>query len=87
MYFFRRIVASACNLIPHAAKEKPSWKSEDWPPSDDKPLCTMTYFVEPLSWMKSVTHSEEGKINCPKCNSKIGSFSWIMGDYGYSYLL
>ncbi|XP_075227720.1 dual specificity protein phosphatase MPK-4 [Lycorma delicatula] len=78
----RRIVASASNLLPHVAREKPTWKNEDWPPvvnNEDKPLCMMTYFIEPLSWMKSVLQSVEGKIYCPKCNSKIGSFSWIMG--------
>lgn len=42
-------------------------------------LCNQIYFVEPLAWMKTVAHSEQGRLNCPKCDSKLGSFSWIMG--------
>ncbi|RZF40110.1 hypothetical protein LSTR_LSTR002513 [Laodelphax striatellus] len=76
----RRIVALASNIVPHVAREKPSWKTENWPPIDPgKSLCNLTYFVEPMTWMKPALHSEQGKIYCPKCDSKIGSFSWIMG--------
>lgn len=42
-------------------------------------LCTKTYFIEPLAWMPDITHNLEGKLNCPKCASKLGSFSWIAG--------
>lgn len=41
--------------------------------------CNKTYFLEPLAWMPDILHSCEGKLNCPKCNSKLGSFSWISG--------
>ncbi|XP_034234466.1 dual specificity protein phosphatase MPK-4-like [Thrips palmi] len=43
------------------------------------PACQETYFVEPLGWMTEVTHQQQGKLNCPKCVTKLGSFSWIMG--------
>lgn len=42
-------------------------------------LCDKIYFVEPLAWMPDITHAVEGKLNCPKCNTKLGSFSWIAG--------
>lgn len=42
-------------------------------------VCNKTYFIEPLAWMPDITHNVEGKLNCPKCNSKLGSFSWISG--------
>ncbi|XP_012266464.2 dual specificity protein phosphatase MPK-4-like isoform X2 [Athalia rosae] len=42
-------------------------------------LCTKTYFLEPLAWMPDITHSVEGKLNCPKCSTKLGSFSWVAG--------
>ncbi|XP_043681426.1 dual specificity protein phosphatase MPK-4-like isoform X2 [Vespula pensylvanica] len=42
-------------------------------------LCTKIYFVEPLAWMPDIMHNVEGKLNCPKCNTKLGSFSWIAG--------
>ncbi|XP_033229283.1 dual specificity protein phosphatase MPK-4-like [Belonocnema kinseyi] len=42
-------------------------------------ICMKTYFIEPLAWMPEITHNVEGKLNCPKCNSKLGAFSWISG--------
>lgn len=42
-------------------------------------ICTETYFIEPLAWMKDVHKNVQGKLHCPKCSSKLGSFSWIMG--------
>ncbi|XP_032666703.1 dual specificity protein phosphatase MPK-4-like [Odontomachus brunneus] len=42
-------------------------------------LCNKIYFVEPLAWMPDITHAVEGKLNCPKCNTKLGSYSWIAG--------
>uniref|UniRef100_A0A1B6CCD1 Uncharacterized protein n=1 Tax=Clastoptera arizonana TaxID=38151 RepID=A0A1B6CCD1_9HEMI len=76
----RKIVASASNLLPHIPQEKPSWKDENWieKMSEQSP-CTLTYFVEPMVWMKSAMQNEQGKLHCPKCSSKLGSFSWIMG--------
>lgn len=42
------------------------------------PACQETYFVEPLGWMAEITHTQQGKLNCPKCATKLGSFSWTM---------
>ncbi|KAH0952570.1 hypothetical protein HN011_003617 [Eciton burchellii] len=42
-------------------------------------LCNKIYFVEPLAWMPDIMHNVEGKLNCPKCNTKLGSYSWIAG--------
>ncbi|XP_015179201.1 PREDICTED: dual specificity protein phosphatase 12-like isoform X2 [Polistes dominula] len=42
-------------------------------------LCTKIYFVEPLAWMPDIMHNVDGKLKCPKCNTKLGSFSWIAG--------
>ncbi|XP_046670154.1 dual specificity protein phosphatase MPK-4-like [Homalodisca vitripennis] len=76
----RRIIASAANLMPHIPREKPSWKDAAWPAKvKEQPACMATYFVEPMIWMKPALQSEQGKLHCPKCNSKLGSFSWIMG--------
>ncbi|CAI2174434.1 15108_t:CDS:2 [Funneliformis geosporum] len=37
-----------------------------------------SYFVEPLGWiLDEVQEGElEGKIKCPKCQAKLGNFSW-----------
>ncbi|CAK1599282.1 unnamed protein product [Parnassius mnemosyne] len=45
----------------------------------DEQCCRLVWFVEPMSWMKGVTNEPHGKLHCPKCQNKIGSFSWIMG--------
>nr|XP_022905968.1 dual specificity protein phosphatase MPK-4-like [Onthophagus taurus]XP_022908639.1 dual specificity protein phosphatase MPK-4-like [Onthophagus taurus] len=63
----RRVLAGESNLITH--KEKIS----------DEKICRKTYFLEPLSWMNGITQSVQGKLHCPKCNNKVGSFSWVMG--------
>lgn len=41
-------------------------------------FCSKVYFIEPLSWMKDIMNNVEGKLNCPSCRTKIGSFNWIM---------
>lgn len=41
-------------------------------------VCTKTFFVEPIQWMKEVVHNVEGKLYCPSCKSKIGCFNWAM---------
>ncbi|XP_019084391.1 PREDICTED: probable inactive dual specificity protein phosphatase-like At4g18593 [Camelina sativa] len=39
--------------------------------------CT-SIFVEPLSWMNEAMEDDvsEGKLLCPKCQAKVGSFDW-----------
>lgn len=44
----------------------------------EQPVCTQIFFVEPMSWMKEVVNNVEGKLYCPTCKSKIGSFNWVM---------
>ncbi|XP_078045145.1 dual specificity protein phosphatase MPK-4 isoform X2 [Augochlora pura] len=43
-------------------------------------FCTKILFVEPMAWMPDITHKVDGKLNCPKCKTKLGSFSWISGN-------
>lgn len=64
----RRILASESNLITHQDIQ-----------AGAKGLCMKTYFLEPISWMNNITQSTQGKLHCPKCGVKLGSFSWIMG--------
>lgn len=54
---------------------EPSKKEEQQPIE----FCTKILFVEPLAWMPDIIHNVEGKLNCPKCGTKLGSFSWIAG--------
>lgn len=40
--------------------------------------CSRIYFIEPMAWMKDIINNVEGKLYCPSCKSKIGSFNWAM---------
>lgn len=39
--------------------------------------CKEILFIEPLAWMRDISKQTQGKLNCPKCQSKLGSFTWI----------
>ncbi|CUM64091.1 uncharacterized protein PRCAT00001681001 [Priceomyces carsonii] len=42
-------------------------------------LCSHFFLNEPLSWMKEEIQGKgeiEGKLMCPKCNCKVGAYSW-----------
>ncbi|CAK1547991.1 unnamed protein product [Leptosia nina] len=47
--------------------------------ADAAEVCRLMWFVEPMAWMEDVTRTPSGKLHCPKCRNKIGSFSWLMG--------
>ncbi|XP_041974351.1 dual specificity protein phosphatase MPK-4-like [Aricia agestis] len=46
---------------------------------DASAACRLMWFVEPMAWMRGVTSQPGGKLHCPQCDHKIGSFSWVMG--------
>ncbi|XP_044752831.1 dual specificity protein phosphatase MPK-4 [Coccinella septempunctata] len=58
----RRVLAGESNLITH---------------ENENQVCRKTFFIEPLEWM-NVAQIPEGKLYCPKCKNKLGSFNWIM---------
>lgn len=33
-------------------------------------------FVEPLRWMDGITDNTQGKIYCPSCSARLGSYNW-----------
>ena len=33
-------------------------------------------FVEPLRWMSGITESNQGKLYCPGCSARLGSYNW-----------
>ncbi|XP_074839684.1 dual specificity protein phosphatase 12 [Carettochelys insculpta] len=44
--------------------------------NDNEVKCT-SYFIEPVQWMEpALLGVMEGQLLCPKCTSKLGSFSW-----------
>ncbi|KAI0230981.1 Dual specificity protein phosphatase 12 [Lamellibrachia satsuma] len=44
--------------------------------SSELAACTGTLFTEPIQWMEKSILSVEGKLSCPKCQAKLGSFNW-----------
>lgn len=46
---------------------------------DPSQPCREIVFVEPMAWMDGVLREAQGKLHCPKCRTKLGSFSWTMG--------
>uniref|UniRef100_K3X8B0 protein-tyrosine-phosphatase n=1 Tax=Globisporangium ultimum (strain ATCC 200006 / CBS 805.95 / DAOM BR144) TaxID=431595 RepID=K3X8B0_GLOUD len=46
-------------------------------------LCSGAIFIEPMQWMVGKAQADafvrvkEGKLACPSCNAKIGSWNWI----------
>lgn len=42
-----------------------------------QPRCREIIFIEPLVWMHDIAKQTQGKLNCPKCQSKLGNFTWI----------
>lgn len=45
----------------------------------DNERCKEIIFLEPIAWMTEVLKQTHGKLNCPKCSSKLGSFTWVNG--------
>lgn len=39
--------------------------------------CKEILFIEPIAWMVNIGKQTQGKLNCPKCQSKLGNFTWI----------
>ncbi|XP_014664318.1 PREDICTED: dual specificity protein phosphatase 12-like isoform X2 [Priapulus caudatus] len=63
----------------------PDWKlklrlvkmpAESAEPATEGKECLDSIHVEPVQWMADVILSPVGKIHCPKCSFKIGSFNW-----------
>lgn len=78
-YYCRRVIANKSNIIPHVVGKKITWTNPHSFTSDNEAnFCTEYLLCEPLAWM-NVANSVEGKLHCPKCKSKLGSYNWIMG--------
>ncbi|KAI8968317.1 protein-tyrosine phosphatase-like protein [Mycotypha africana] len=35
-----------------------------------------SYFIEPMEWQDGLIDEVQGRIDCPKCHSKLGSYNW-----------
>ncbi|XP_071152429.1 dual specificity protein phosphatase 12-like isoform X2 [Mytilus edulis] len=39
-------------------------------------ICDKSIFIHPVQWMKQSIIDTEGKLSCPKCSAKVGSYVW-----------
>ncbi|XP_017137583.1 dual specificity protein phosphatase MPK-4 [Drosophila miranda] len=39
--------------------------------------CRSMLFIEPIAWMHRIMLNTQGRLYCPKCEQKLGNFSWI----------
>ncbi|KAL1452956.1 hypothetical protein WDU94_007138 [Cyamophila willieti] len=87
----RRVLLTVNNTLVHNRGEKFTWKAVTDEPKEvagsvgvegaatgrEAQPCADKIFTEPLAWMKDVKTSPSGKLSCPRCNFKLGSYSWI----------
>ncbi|XP_074655411.1 dual specificity protein phosphatase 12-like [Tubulanus polymorphus] len=57
----------------HYLKQKPNQAAAAAGTSD---ACNQSLFIEPVQWMSEAIMVLEGKLACPKCHCKLGSFNW-----------
>ncbi|CEF64281.1 Dual specificity protein phosphatase 12 [Strongyloides ratti] len=75
----RNLLFNTNNLMVHEIGNKQSIEMDDNNISlnikrNDNQICNFGYYLMPLYWMS--LNDVEGKINCPKCNEKIGQYNW-----------
>ncbi|KAH8315373.1 hypothetical protein KR067_001785, partial [Drosophila pandora] len=39
--------------------------------------CRSILFIEPIAWMHRIMLNTQGRLHCPKCEQKLGNYSWI----------
>ncbi|XP_050739682.1 dual specificity protein phosphatase MPK-4-like isoform X1 [Eriocheir sinensis] len=68
------------SIIPHCPSKTPMWTDAKWTEKEaELTLCDKGIFTFPISWMGDTTQTLQGKLLCPKCQAKLGSFSWCKG--------
>lgn len=69
----RRTLANSRFLTPHIPKP-----AQPPAPQTAVPTPCSHHFLEPLSWMRPELEQQklEGKLDCPKCKAKVGSYAW-----------
>lgn len=68
------------SLLPHCPGESPGWCDGKWSGKfGNFSLCTQGIYTLPMAWMGDITSQLQGKLMCPQCQAKIGSYSWVSG--------
>lgn len=69
----RTVLISQANVLPHVAGRALHW-CDIMTTTDFS--CRDGIFVEPVRWMEKAFQTLSGKLHCPKCGGKVGSYSW-----------
>ena len=77
----RRKLATGYNVLDHpygSGQIAFRWRRRD--PSSEGKSCT-SIFIEPIRWMEDLVAAgaTQGKLCCPKCSSRVGSYNWAGG--------
>ncbi|CAN7993662.1 unnamed protein product [Ixodes hexagonus] len=62
-------------IVPHMPDESAPWWDPQWTDPPGR-LCSSGFFVEPTEWLFHQAQSLQGKVLCPRCNSKVGNYNW-----------
>ena len=89
----RRTLATAFNMLPHVRGETPNWMDDKWARLSEEDviddasspagldLCSQSVFITPVGWMETeIKQNLSGKLYCPNCQVRVGTYSWVMGD-------
>ncbi|ORX78003.1 hypothetical protein BCR32DRAFT_295257 [Anaeromyces robustus] len=78
----RHVLVSGDNILFHEpgnGQSSFSWRKRDQSLNKNGNVNTCNvYFIEQQSWIEGLDNESDvsGKINCPKCKSKLGSYNW-----------
>ena len=83
----RRILASSSSFVIHQPPKESTFLKLSYSKVASTPRAQVDsvlpsqcghFFLEPQDWMQpTIEQGElEGKLECPKCSSKVGSFAW-----------
>ncbi|CAG0913379.1 unnamed protein product [Notodromas monacha] len=76
-----RVLATERNVIPHMRNQKHLWTDARFNDLSEVEnlICRRGLFLEPIAWMRDAFNTLQGKLHCPNCNAKLGSFTWLLG--------
>ncbi|XP_017277684.1 dual specificity protein phosphatase 12 [Kryptolebias marmoratus] len=73
----RRTLFRGSSILSHPVGEGASAFSHKKPRNLTGEIQCTSYFIEPVQWMEpALLGVMNGQLLCPKCSSKLGSFSW-----------
>ncbi|KAF7641627.1 hypothetical protein LDENG_00275790 [Lucifuga dentata] len=73
----RRTLFRGSSVLSHPVGEGASAFSHKKSSNRTGELQCTSYFIEPVQWMEqALLGVMDGQLLCPKCSSKLGSFSW-----------